>query len=177
MGRGAWAGPLIVGAVSLNREISGLRDSKTLNKTQRQSLALEIYKSAAFAGIGRAESAEIDELGLSQAHFLAYQRAIADLDGHHEIIIDGNINYLPELSRVRCIIKADQTVPEVSAASIIAKVYRDNLMAELAIEFPNYGFEKHVGYGTARHIQTLSEFGVTAFHRKSCKPIKAIISG
>ncbi len=176
-GRGAWAGPLVVGAVGLDCVLEGLRDSKKLDKAQRELLTKKIRSSAKFVGIGVVEPSEIDELGLSQAHFLAYKRALKNLAGKHEIIIDGNVNYLPELPNAKCIIKADQTVPEVSAASIVAKVFRDNLMAELSVQYPNYGFDHHVGYGTKHHVDSLLKNGLTPIHRKSYKPIQAIING
>jgi ribonuclease HII len=177
VGRGALAGPLVVGAVGLKRAVHGLKDSKQLSRIQRQKLSLIIYRSAEFVGIGMADSDEIDKLGLTRAHELAYKRAIADYTGELECIIDGNINYLPGLPNVSCIIRADQTVPEVSAASIVAKVFRDNLMIEMAANFPEYGFDTHVGYSTKRHLESLLFFGATSIHRKSYKPVIACING
>lgn len=175
VGRGAWAGPLVVGAVCLDVKLDELCDSKLLSRVKREIIDKQIRASARYIGLGIVEPAEIDELGLSKAHFLAYQRAIGNISENVEVIIDGNINYLPDLPNVKCIIRADQTVPCVSAASIIAKVYRDNLMAKLALDFPEYGFDSHVGYGTKRHHDALIKFGVTQLHRTSYKPINAIL--
>ena len=177
VGRGAWAGPLVVGAVGLGCVIDGLCDSKKLSKSKRELLADQIRSQAKFVGIGVVESSEIDQIGLSQAHYLAYERAVAKLTGSSDVVIDGNVNYLPSLANAKCIIRADQTVAEVSAASIVAKVYRDNLMAKLSGEFPDYGFDSHVGYGTKKHLDALTKYGVTIFHRQSYKPIRAIING
>lgn len=107
----------------------------------------------------------------------AVQEVIAQLEGAYDtIIIDGNYNFLPELPRVSTLVRADGLIPQVSAASIIAKVARDRYMADIAArEYPGYGFEKHVGYGTARHIEQLLARGITPLHRKSFKPIQHIL--
>jgi ribonuclease HII len=96
-------------------------------------------------------------------------------DTYDEIIIDGNINYFPHDRRARAVVKADNTVPEVSAASIIAKVARDAYMCEQATAYPMYGFEKHVGYGTSLHIEMLKLHGTCAIHRKSFRPIRDVL--
>lgn len=173
VGRGAWAGPLVVCAVSLGKPIEGLADSKILTSAKRQKLAEKIQTIADFIGFGWAESSEIDEFGLSAAHYIAYRRAVRATPKESEIIIDGNINYLPGLKNSSCLVKADQLIPSVSAASILAKVARDNFMRELSTKFPSYGFENHVGYGTKQHIEAIARFGISGVHRKTYKPLLA----
>lgn len=176
-GRGAWAGPLVVAAVELNRIVPGVMDSKKLGRQRREHLAEAIKMSANFVGVGVVESAEIDKIGLSSAHYLAYSRALENRTDQKSknIIIDGNINYLKHCPKAVCVIKADQSVPEVSAASIIAKVYRDDLMTKLASLYPVYGFGTNVGYGTNPHHKALMKFGITPHHRLSFKPVNDIL--
>ncbi len=176
VGRGCWAGPLVAGAVILKQPIGGLKDSKKLSKKQREKLAAEIEVQAPAFGLGWVQPVEIDEMGLTAAIELAMRRALEQITASYdEIIIDGNFNFLPENPKVHTVIKADDTVPAVSAASIIAKVARDNYMAEIVEKFPDYGFERHVGYGTALHLERLKLHGVCELHRRSFKPIAALI--
>jgi len=126
VGRGCWAGPLVAGAVILHKPLQGLKDSKKLSKKQREALAVEIELFAAAIGLGWVEPAEIDKIGLTEAVRLAMQRAADEIKVHYdEIIIDGNINYLAQDIRSKVIVKADDSVSAVSAASIVAKVARD----------------------------------------------------
>lgn len=176
VGRGAWAGPLVVGAVILDGTIAGLTDSKLLSKLQREKLAQEIEDKAEIFGLGVADASEVDRLGLTRAIQFAMKRALKEINTVYDVIvIDGNYNFLAHNPKAICKIKADLTEPAVSAASIIAKVWRDNYMTKLAKQYPNYGFEKHVGYGTALHREMLKLYGITEFHRKSYKPIQAFI--
>lgn len=176
VGRGCWAGPLVSAAVVLDKQITGLRDSKKLSKVQRERLAAEIQVEAMAFGLGWVKPTEIDEIGLSAAVKLAMKRALIQIViDYDELIIDGNINYFPENPAAKAIIKADNSVPAVSAASIIAKVARDKYMSELGREYANYRFDKHVGYGTALHIEMLRKFGVSNIHRKSFKPVKSLL--
>jgi ribonuclease HII len=175
VGRGCWAGPLLAAAVRLREQIDGLTDSKKLTAKRRKLLSDEIKLKADY-GIGWVTHTEVDQLGLTAAVGLAMSRAISQLEIADDlIIIDGNYNYLPDHAKVQTLIKADALVPEVSAASILAKVARDEYMAEQALLFPGYGFENHVGYGTAVHIAALKQLGITELHRLSYKPIKAFM--
>jgi ribonuclease HII len=177
VGRGSWAGPVVVGAVVLDVPIIGLKDSKLLSRKQRELFASVICAEACAWNLGLASAQEIDEVGLTQALKLAYQRAIDGIVvAYDRIVIDGNYAFLPAMYNVELIIKADQLVPSVSAASIIAKVARDELMRTAAIDYPGYGFEKHVGYGTAVHAASLAKQGPCALHRQTVAPVRRAIS-
>ncbi|HVV26152.1 MAG TPA: ribonuclease HII [Candidatus Saccharimonadales bacterium] len=176
VGRGCWAGPLVAGAVVLGAPLAGLKDSKKLTKNQRETLAGQIWAEALAVGLGWVRPAELDKLGLTAAVKLAMERALAHLTMEYdELIIDGNLNFFPENPRAKALIRADDSVPAVSAASIVAKVARDAYMAEIAAKYPDYGFEKHVGYGTALHLERLRLHGVSDLHRLSFKPVRALI--
>jgi ribonuclease HII len=176
VGRGCWAGPVVAGAVILSQPISGLKDSKLLSKKQREKLAGIIEKDALAIGLGWVEPAEIDRIGLTGAVRLAMQRALEQIKPNYdEIIIDGHFNFLSENPKARAVVRADNSVSAVSAASIVAKVARDKYMAGLTGQYANYGFEKHVGYGTALHLEKLKLHGVSDLHRLSFKPVAALI--
>jgi ribonuclease HII len=177
VGRGPWAGPLVIGAVVLGgSEIEGLTDSKKLSKKRRDELDVIIRRDAAGYGLGWVDAKEIDEIGLSAALLLATKRAVEQVKTpYHEIIIDGTINFLQDTSKgdyVTTLKKADLLVPSVSAASIIAKVARDNYMAMQDEVYPGYKFSAHVGYGTAVHRAAIESLGVTPLHRLSFAPLK-----
>ncbi|MEO8691312.1 MAG: ribonuclease HII [Candidatus Saccharimonas sp.] len=175
VGRGPWAGPLVMGAVVLGDKIEGLADSKKLSKKRREELSLEIQKHALAYATGWVPAAELDEIGLSEALKLATRRAVAQVHTpYHEIIIDGTINFLVGTNKesfVTTLAKADNLIASVSAASIIAKVARDHYMIELGAAYPEYGFEQHMGYGVAKHRAAIAEFGVTPEHRLSFAPL------
>lgn len=182
VGRGPWAGPLVIGAVILPEEkpewTNDLTDSKKLSKKKREKLNEIILAEAPATALGWVSSKELDNLGLSESLKLASRRAVLEIQKKKvpfsEIIIDGTVNFLATTrleKYVSVLKKADFLIKEVSAASIIAKVARDRYMENLAEIYPNYGFEKHVGYGTAAHMKALEEFGVTPEHRVSFKPI------
>jgi len=176
VGRGPWAGPLVVGAVVLgDASIEGLTDSKKLTKKKRDALDVLIRRDAAGFGLGWVAAAEIDTVGLGAALRLATIRAVEQINTpYHEIIIDGTINFLSETTKgryVTTIPKADLLIQSVSAASIIAKVARDNYMALQDDIYPGYGFTSHVGYGTAAHRAAIDALGVTPLHRLSFAPL------
>ncbi len=177
VGRGPWAGPLVIGAVVLGDVvIEGLTDSKKLTAKKRELLESEIYDKAAAVGLGWVDASEIDEVGLSEALKLATRRAVEQIKvPYHQIIIDGTVNFLAGTSKgayVTTMKKADLLISSVSAASIVAKVARDRYMAEQAEKYPDYGFDAHVGYGTAQHKKALDAYGVTPLHRRSFAPVR-----
>lgn len=176
VGRGPWAGPLVVGAVVLgDANIEGLTDSKKLSAKRRETLADEIYKKAAGVGLGWVHATELDEIGISASLVEATKRALAQITvPYHEIIIDGTVNFLKDTPKgpyVTTMKKADLLIDSVSAASIVAKVGRDKYMEEQALLYPEYSFESHVGYGTAKHIAAIETYGVTPLHRLSFAPL------
>ncbi len=176
VGRGPWAGPLVVGAVVLGgMTIDGLTDSKKLSKKRRVELDVLIRELAGAIGLGWVAADEIDEIGLSEALVLATKRAVEQINvPYHEIVIDGTVNFLKDTAKgkyVTTMKKADLLVPSVSAASIVAKVARDNYMTDQDIVYPGYGFASHVGYGTAAHIKAIEKLGVTPLHRLSFAPL------
>lgn len=174
VGRGCWAGPLVAGAVLLGQPIKGLKDSKKLSRLQRERWDAEIRIRAISFGLGWVDAVEVDQLGLTAAVRLAMERAFAQIQGAYQrIIIDGDLNFLAHNPLSEAMVRADDTVPAVSAASIIAKVARDRYMAQMSLQFPAYGFEKHVGYGTAAHRAAIQAHGLTDLHRRSFKPIAA----
>ena len=189
VGRGPYAGPLVIGACILgdwqnseNTEwIEKLTDSKKLSAKRREELYVLIKEKALATATGWVSSAEIDEVGLSEALRLATRRAVEQIQKtkvpFSEIIIDGTMNFLvgTKLEKyVSTLKKGDFLVKEISAASILAKVERDKYMAELDAVYPEYVFGKHVGYGTAAHQKAMEEFGLTPEHRRSFRPVREI---
>lgn len=179
VGRGPLAGPVVAAAVVLPLEpmIVGLDDSKRLTDTQRRKLVEEIYKNAVCLGIGQSSAAEIDQTNIREAAFAAMRRAVgmchAPLDAL--VIVDGR-DEIPNLGmRQRAVIKGDARVAAVAAASIVAKVYRDDLMMELDKRYPQYGFAAHKGYPTPEHLTALQRYGLTPEHRTSFSPCHALL--
>ncbi len=168
-GRGPLAGPVCAAAVILPKylQLPGLTDSKKLSDQKRRELFPLIREHAVAYGIGFASEAEIDEINILQATFLAMERAIARLDVKPELaLIDGNREKdfgLP----VRTVVKGDSLSASIAAASVLAKVARDDRMLELAKEYPGYGFEIHKGYGTRAHYEALRALGPSPIHRKT----------
>lgn len=184
VGRGPLAGPLVVGAVILPAEekdwFNELKDSKKLTAKERERLN-EIILAEVATGLGWVSNVELDEVGISEALRLATRRAVKAVQNLHapfsQIVIDGKVNFLkgtPLEKYVSVMVKADDLIREVSAASIIAKVARDKYMVEMAEKYPEYGFDKHVGYGTVAHRKAIEEFGVCPEHRRSFEPCKSL---
>ena len=183
VGRGPWAGPLVVGAVILGgAEIDGLDDSKKLTKKRREVLDVEIREKAAAWALGWVSAQELDAIGMSEALRLATRRAVEQIQAQcrqqnlafSEIIIDGKVNFLRGTALEKFAMtmpKADGLIPSVSAASIVAKVARDQFMAEQAAVYPGYGFASNAGYGVAKHRAAIESLGVTPLHRLSFAPL------
>ena len=166
-GRGPLAGPVCAAAVILPRghQIPGLNDSKKLTDKKRRELFPLIKEQAVAYGIGMATHQEIDEINILQATYLAMERAIAQLEGKADLaLIDGNRAKDFGMA-VRTVVKGDSLSANIAAASVLAKVTRDDLMVEMAKEFPGYGFEVHKGYGTKAHYEALRNMGPCAIHR------------
>ncbi len=176
-GRGPWAGPVVAGAVILDpaHVPVGLNDSKKLSKAKRGALFEEI-KASAHVGVGIAEVAEIDALNILQATYLAMRRAVADLPTTPtHALIDGNRIPSDLPCPAEAIVKGDGRSLSIAAASIIAKVTRDQIMVALSQQFPGYGWERNAGYGVKAHSDALKRLGVTPHHRVSFKPIHKIL--
>jgi ribonuclease HII len=180
-GRGPLAGPVVAAAVILDpaRPIIGLADSKKLTAARRERLAVEIREKALAWAIAAATVEEIDAINILQATLLAIRRAVAGLKLQpEEVLIDGNrcpVLDLPETVRVRAIIGGDATVMVISAASILAKTSRDADMLALHACYPQYGFDRHKGYGTAAHLAALRRHGPQTVHRKSFAPVRELL--
>ncbi|CAE6917353.1 Endonuclease that specifically degrades the RNA of RNA- DNA hybrids [Vibrio sp. B1FIG11] len=174
VGRGPLVGDVVTAAVILdpNNPIEGLNDSKKLSEKKRLALLPEIKEKALAWAVGRCSPEEIDELNILQATMVAMQRAIAGLEVQPDLaLIDGN--RCPELPMdSQAVVKGDLRVAEISAASIIAKVVRDQEMEELDKQYPQFGFAKHKGYPTKAHFEAIEQHGVISEHRKSFKPVK-----
>ncbi|MDO4741851.1 MAG: ribonuclease HII [Candidatus Saccharibacteria bacterium] len=186
VGRGPLAGPLVVGAVILPEEraewIEELKDSKKLSAKKREELNLVILDKALAVGVGFVSAAELDRVGVSEGLRLATRRAVKSVQAKRvrfsQIVIDGKVNFLARTNLERfttTLIKADDKIKEVSAASIVAKVARDRYMREVAKEYTVYGFDKNVGYGTAGHLEAINKYGICEEHRKSFEPIKSLV--
>jgi len=177
VGRGPLCGPVVAAAVILDpaRPIAGLNDSKKLTVRQREALFEVICDQALAWSLGRAEVAEIDQLNILHATMLAMQRAVAGLSVLPDLAyIDGN--RCPKLPcRAEAVVKGDSKVPEIAAASIIAKVTRDREMVVVDRQWPGYGIAGHKGYPTAAHMAALKRLGPTPIHRRSFKPVRLLL--
>ena len=176
-GRGPLAGPVFAAAGILDpaRPIAGLNDSKKLSERQRERLEIEIKAHALAWSVASASVEEIDSINILQATLLAMRRAVAGLSIEpHEALIDGN--RCPRLDiTARAIVGGDATVAEISAASILAKTARDAAMRLLHLDFPQYGLDRHKGYGTAAHLAALTAHGPAPFHRRSFAPVRRLL--
>ena len=172
VGRGCLAGPVTAAAVILNHPIPGLTDSKKLSAKQRMQLS-EIIKQDALFSLGNVQNDEIDEINIHQATLKAMHEAIINLPITPDLIyVDGKFTPNVEVN-CEAVIGGDMLISEISAASIIAKVYRDEIMIELDKKFPVYGFASNKGYGTAQHLAALKNSGYTKFHRLSFRGVIA----
>ncbi|MDB2500793.1 ribonuclease HII [Candidatus Pelagibacter bacterium] len=176
VGRGSLIGPVYAAAVILNKSINTkiLKDSKSLSKNKRKEISIYIKKNSIWA-IGQASVREIEKINILQASLLAMKRAIIKLKKKPSLVlIDGN--KLPNIKNynLKYIIKGDQKIPSISAASIIAKVSRDKFVTTLSKNFKNYRWDTNSGYGTKEHIKAIKKFGVTKYHRKTFAPISQI---
>ena len=177
VGRGSLIGPVYAAAIILNNSIDKklLKDSKTLTKDKREELEKYIKKNSIWA-IGQASTKEIEKINILQASLLAMKRAILKLKTKPSLVlIDGN--KLPDLKnyKLKYVIKGDQKIPSISAASIIAKVSRDKFITRLSKEFINYGWDTNSGYGTKEHLKAIKQFGITKYHRKTFSPISDLL--
>lgn len=171
VGRGAWAGPLTVGAVAvgaseLRRLPRGVRDSKSLTPMQRASLFDPLTEAVLAYAFGHVSASECDALGMSRALVLAAKRALSSLRTDFDaVLIDGSIDYTE--TNARCIVRGDEQCALVASASVLAKVTRDEWMIDAAIAHPEYGFEHNKGYVSAGHRAAVERFGLSAIHRRS----------
>jgi ribonuclease HII len=174
-GRGPLAGPVCAAAVILDTEIDGLRDSKKLSASRREVLYQQICTQSRCFGVGFASVEEIDTINILQASLLAMQRAVAQLSLAPDVVwVDGN--QAPKLSfPVYTLVRGDQQMAEISAASIVAKVTRDRLMRELDVQYPGYDFVSNKGYGTRAHMLGLQQLGPSPIHRRSFAPVRACL--
>lgn len=179
VGRGCLAGPVVVAAVILdpNRPIKGLRDSKKLSAKKRDELAQEIKEKALAWSVAAMGPEVIDKINILQATLEAMKAAVEKLPVEPDFVqVDGN--KLPKWKWLsEAVVKGDDKVEWISAASIIAKTTRDGYMCKIAELYPQYGFEHHVGYGTAEHIKALKAYGPTPIHRKTFAPVREVIDG
>ena len=179
VGRGPLVGDVVTAAVILdpNNPIDGLADSKKLSDKKRQLLAAEIKEKALCYAIGRCSPTEIDELNILHATMLAMSRAVEGLSVKPEFVfIDGNRVPSQLTVPAQAVVKGDSLVEEISAASILAKVARDDEMIELDKRYPDFGFAGHKGYPTKAHFAALEQYGAIAEHRKSFKPVQRILA-
>ncbi|MDO8940750.1 MAG: ribonuclease HII [Methylicorpusculum sp.] len=178
VGRGCIAGPVVAAAVILNPdcEISGLTDSKKLTAKRRAYLAGQIKAKALCWSVGRAEASEIDRINILQASLLAMARALSGLDITPEwVMVDGSY-YPPVLMPGETVIKGDLLIPCISAASILAKVARDNEMSFIHGIYPGYHFDSHKGYPTKKHLEHIQTLGLLPVHRRSFAPVKQVLA-
>ena len=170
VGRGCLAGPVIAASVILKRPIKGLMDSKKLSLKKREDLSQVIIENSIYA-IGTADNQEIDQINILQASLLAMQRSLEKLYVKPKKVLVDGAHIFETSIEIESIVGGDNLIPSISAASIVAKVYRDKLMMAYSREFPNYGFHKHKGYPTKLHKEMLEKYGLTRIHRRTFKGV------
>ncbi len=183
VGRGPWAGPLVACALMLKKDIrfKGLKDSKKMSARKREQIFKILQKNAVY-GLGKATVGEIDSYGLTRATNMAFNRALKEYSAKKGsikpeiLLVDGRDRLKLPITH-KTIIKGDEKLKIIACASIVAKVTRDAMMRKLALKWLHYGFERHKGYGTARHQAALEKYGPCPLHRKSFAPVAAFISG
>ncbi len=177
-GRGPLAGPVVSAAIYIPEhiEIDGIRDSKELTPKKRRALYEVLLQTSEIDfGIGVSHPEEIDKINILQATFVSMLEAVKRLQRKPDfLLIDGNRGPLIEIQK-KCIVKGDRRVRSIAAASILAKEYRDDLMDELHLLYPQYNFKKHKGYPTAEHLEALRKYGPSPVHRKSFAPVRELI--
>ncbi|MEK9129819.1 MAG: ribonuclease HII [Patescibacteria group bacterium] len=184
-GRGCWAGPVVVGCVVFdsqafkNEKLKEINDSKKLTPQKREKLFELICQNCLEWKIGIVFEKEIDNIGILNATIMAIKKAINDFSLKPDfLLMDALSNSKKNLSfgiPYQTFVKGDEKIFSIAAASILAKVSRDKILKEMAIKYPQYGFEKHKGYGTALHLNALKKYGICEIHRKTFKPIKNLI--
>ena len=178
VGRGSLVGPVLAAAIIFKKNVDKkkFKDSKQLSKVKRNFLEKYIKKNCIWA-IGSASLKEIDKLNILNASLLAMKRAIKKLKlKPTKILIDGNRLLDLNSYNLKCIVKGDQKIPEISAASIVAKVARDRLITKMSKKFSRYAWDKNAGYGTKQHLTAIKKFGATKHHRKTFSPVHNILS-
>lgn len=177
-GRGPLAGPVVAAVVVLDsrRPIAGLADSKTLTAQNRETLSAVIKRQALGWAIGQVEVEDIDRLNILQASLLAMRRAVSTLKIRADLVLVDGKNVPPLRCWVQTLVKGDARVPQIAAASILAKVERDALMRALDAQFPVYGFAQHKGYPTRAHLRALQAHGPSPVHRRSFAPVREILA-
>ncbi len=161
------------------KRIEGVRDSKTLSALQRDRLAPVIRRRAVVIGVGAASVAEIDQLNIYHATHLAMRRAIARLGGHDHVLVDGNriANFERHVGPYTAIVDGDAKVYSIACASVVAKTVRDRMMGNLAVRYPEYGWERNQGYATREHRDAIRAFGLTPHHRRSFQALHVLLAG
>lgn len=176
-GRGPLAGPVVAACVILDpaRPIAGLADSKKLSPTRREALAAIIRADAFAWGVAQASVEEIDRLNILRASLLAMERAVVELRTTPDLLLVDGLHCPAAPCPARAVVRGDATVPEISAASILAKTARDAIMRELDQAHPGYGFARHMGYPTPAHLEALRRLGASAVHRRTFAPVRMLL--
>jgi ribonuclease HII len=172
-GRGSWAGPLVAGAVILPSKfkIKGIKDSKLLSPEKRKELFLAITKNCVSWGVGIVTQEEIDKWGIGPANRLVFERAVKNLSQVPQFLLVDGVKIFSANIPAEFVVKGDQKIMSIAAASIVAKVIRDKILEDLHNDYPEYNFAKHKGYGTEEHLRLINQYGICEIHRMSYRPI------